>query len=182
MSVNVKAAQADTVYIYTDASFSKSHEIAIIGFACFSSTLEHESVPLMDIGITLSQVNEGNNIRAELRGAIAALEACLIACPKREQVILYTDCQNIIGLPERREKLERTSYISQSKNKPLANTDLYQEFYSLCDQINPQLIWIKGHTSVANYSTESTKNRIQKNFSYLDKEVRKFLRTTISEI
>ena len=167
--------KADTVYIYTDASFSKAHELGIIGYASFSGTTQHESVSIADLGLNISEIKEGNNIRAELRGAITALRSC----PKCERVILYTDCQNIINLPSRREKLESTNFISQSKNHPLANADLYREFYTLFDQYNPELFWIKGHTSAANYSTEINLNRIQKNFSYLDKEVRRFLREYI---
>jgi ribonuclease HI len=157
------------IYIYTDASFSKSHEVAVIGYAIFNSTEEHESVPLAKLKLNISQIQENNNIRAEITGALMALRSC----PKNKMVFLYSDCQTTCNLLSRREKLERTNYISQSKNQILANADLYQEFYRLYDLIRPEIQWVKGHS-------KNKLTQIEKNFSHLDKEVRKYLRKTIS--
>ena len=162
----------DTVYIYTDASFSKNHEIAFIGYAFFCTTQEHENISISEVKLYTFQIQEINNIRAEMKSAIKALESC----PKSKQIILYSDCQTLSRLPLRREKLESTNFISQSKNRLLNNADLYQEFYSLYDLLKPEIHWVKGHTS------SKTLSKIEKNFSYLDNTVRKNLRKAISSI
>jgi ribonuclease HI len=165
MNVNLE----NTIYIYTDASFSKPHNLAVIGYAIFDSTRQHETVPISDIQINIFKIEEKNNIRAEISGALVALKAS----PKNKKIVLYSDCQTTCGLLSRREKLESTDFISQSKGEALANADLYKEFYKLYDLTEPELHWVKGHS-------KNKLTRVEKNFSYLDKEVRSFLRKTIS--
>lgn len=162
----------DTCYIYSDASFSKPHGIAFLGYGIFGSTKGHETLSLSEVEMKLFCVQETNNIRAELLSAIKALNDC----PEGKNVILYTDCQNILNLTSRRPKLEQTNFMSQAKNQPLANADYYRDFYAAADRLNPELIWIKGHSPQRNL------NRIGKNFSILDQAVRRGLRQAISEI
>ncbi len=145
--------------IYTDASFSKTHGLAVIGY-------------MISDKLTIREIKESNNIRAEIRGVIASLSAALSAAPKSASVTLYTDCQTVAGLISRRDKLEKTNFISQAKQTPLANADLYKEFYKIYDQLHPEIIWVKGHTS-------SKDTKIKKNFSTVDKEVRKALRLAL---
>ena len=78
-----------TIHIYTDASFSKPHELAVIGHALFESTHEHETKAISEVKLHIRLIKESNNIRAELRGAIEALRAC----PKGAIVLLYTDAK-----------------------------------------------------------------------------------------
>ena len=158
-------------YIFTDASFSKTHQIAVIGFIIFNSTTEYETKELKDMTIHLHKIQEANNIRAEIRGALFAIKTL----PKKSKIILYSDCQTLIQLPERQKKLEATNFISQSKHQLLKNADIYTEFYSLTSTHHIELNWIKGHTSV------SSKNKNHFIFSKLDKEVRKQLRKYINE-
>ena len=124
---------------------------------------------MAEIELNLVIASEINNIRAEIKATLMALKAC----PKNRNVVLYTDCQTTCGLISRRTKLEQTNFISQSKQQPLANADLYQEFYLLFDQIKPEIHWIKGH------SPDKNMNHIQKIFSHLDKATRKKLRDNI---
>jgi ribonuclease HI len=154
-----------TVYVYCDASFSKSHGVAVIGYSVFRTQTEHDNVLLQDKEIVFCEIEETNNIRAEIRGALAALEGC----PSAGKIFLYTDCQTVVDLPRRREKLERTNFISETKGRELTNTELYRKFYKLYDRARPEIVWIKGHTS-------KKVTNSQKNFSFLDKAVRKKLR------
>jgi len=96
----------------------------------------------------------------------------LTAAQKSESLNVYTDCQTVTGLIDRRDKLEKTNFISQTKQTPLANADLLKEFYKIYDQLHPEIIWVKGHTS-------SKDTKIKKNFSTVDKEVRKALRLAL---
>ena len=85
---------------------------------------------------------------------------------------VYTDCQNLITLPSRREKLESNNYYT-SKGKLIKNHELYKEFYLLMDKYNCNLIKVKGHKK------NSLKNEIDKIFNIVDKVSRETLRVNI---
>lgn len=125
--------------------------------------------------IHFQEIKEDNNIRAELRGVLLALELCRTDF-KDSHVVLYTDCQTVCGLLDRRERLEAGQFVSKAKNKTLANADLYKEFYKLYDLIQPEIVWVKGHTE------KQKANLIDKNFSVLDKAVRQKLRQRVGEL
>ena len=88
------------------------------------------------------------------------------------QIIVYTDSQNIIGLPGRRERLERNDYRS-NKNIRLNNFELYQEFYRLIDQLDCKLLKVRGH------QLAKQKNDIDRLFTLVDRASRKALREDI---
>ena len=52
---------------------------------------------------------------------------------------VFTDSQNIIGLPARRSRFEKNNYISKN-GKKIANYLLYQEFYKITDNIDYKLV------------------------------------------
>ena len=157
-------------HIYTDASFSKNNLTAVTGFILFESDDSHrkeESQP-----IQTKTFKERNNIRAELEGVIFALEE--VTKKKGGQKNLYTDCESIAKLLQRRERLESSAFLSKKTKKPLNNADLYKRFFALCDRINPKVIWVKGH------SRFKDRDLVRRNFSRVDKAVRKILRETVN--
>lgn len=163
------------IFIYSDASFSKEHKLAVLGHMIFFNKTEHEDSQSRRDFVTLVETSEINNIRAELKGAIRALKDCLQfieekSAPINTPVKLYTDCQTVSGLLARRQKLQTTHFISQRKNQELPNKDLYSDFYSMCDLLRPEIIWVKGHT------VKEQRTAITQNFSILDKAVRFRLR------
>ena len=85
------------------------------------------------------------------------------------RVIVYTDSQNILGLQERRGRLEQNDYRSKN-NKRLKHYKLYQAFYSMIDQLDCELVKVRGH-QVANQ-----KDDIDRLFTLVDKASRKALR------
>ncbi len=161
--------ESSVTFIYTDASFDKKHSMAVIGFAKFESHQDHQSTGLSDMELQFEVISEKNNIRAELRAAIQALKSC----PKNAKVILYSDCHSVTQLFQRREKLEKQNFISRSSGLKLSNADLYQAFYLTADQLDLEIFWVKGHSSNKN------SDFIESNFSYLDKQVRKKLRSEV---
>lgn len=163
-------------FIYTDASFDKKNQLAVLGHMIFKNETEHNTMSAVNIPISLFDTYEVNNIRAEIKSALMALSSFLINKTDTSQIVLFTDCQTICGLMERREKLERLNFMSQSKKKLLANADLYQEFYKIYDILKPQIIWIKGHKQ------DLKSDKIDKNFSVLDKAVRQHLRKKIKDL
>lgn len=170
---------SNTLFLYTDASFNPRHKIAVSGWSLFNNLTEHE---LGQSLISKLQIfEEKTNIRAELKGAITALEF-IMEFKKNEthsdlpQVQLFTDCQAVSDLLRRRKKLERDDFISATQDKKLSNSDLYQKFFLIYDKIVPIIHWIKGH------SRDNNRNSIQKNFRMLDQSVRKKLRDSIAQL
>lgn len=85
------------------------------------------------------------------------------------KIIVYTDSQNIMNLPERRSRLERNNYKSD-KMRPLKNADLYIEFFRIKEMLAPVFIKVKGHMA------SKHKDNIDKLFALVDMEARKALR------
>ena len=87
------------------------------------------------------------------------------------KVMVYTDSQNITGLPERRVRLERNNYKS-GKGLALKNEKLYREFFTYLDEFDIQVIKVKGH------KPGREKSNIEKVFSIVDKAARRGLRNS----
>lgn len=188
----------DPTYIYCDASFSKIFQVAVVGSLIFQNEHDHQHISAAEAKINLTQIRETNNIRAEIKGVILALQTFQEDgqtdgqaysqadfqkqsnkpnhCQTKQPVILFTDCQTLSELMRRRKHLEKTNFISKSKNTELANADLYKEFYLLYDKIQPEIHWVKGHTE------KSSQTAQQKNFSFVDKEVRLKLRAVVAAL
>ena len=87
-------------------------------------------------------------------------------------IAVYTDCQNIIGLENRREKLEKNHFHSSS-GKLMNNHELYKKFYEKLDELNLILIKVKGHKK------NSLKDEIDNIFNLVDRASRNALRENI---
>jgi ribonuclease HI len=99
-----------------------------------------------------------------------ALHDIIILAAERDfRLTIYTDSQNIIGLPDRRIALEQSNYFS-SKNKRLNNYELYKEFYQLTSSIKYMLVKVVGH------QVSSNKNEVDRLFALVDKASRRALR------
>ncbi len=85
-------------------------------------------------------------------------------------VLIYTDSQNICNLLNRRKRLEENKFISKSKNTEIKNTDLYRQFYQFFDQINFEIIKLKGHQK------KEEKGKYHQIFTIVDRESRRVLR------
>ena len=82
---------------------------------------------------------------------------------------VYTDCQNIIGLEDRKEKLEKNNFHSSS-GKLMNNHELYKEFFRKLDELNLTFIKVKGHKK------NSLKDEIDNVFNLVDRASRTALR------
>lgn len=168
----------DNYIIYTDASFCHKRRVCVSGFFIFNNFEEHQSGFISTSLVRTVKFEERNNIRGELRGVIYALEALEKTLQKKISaksqkdlaITLYTDCQAVLKLLFRREKLESTHYRSNRKKTVLPNADIYKIFFSIYDRLQPKIIWVKGH------SPSKDQNIVEKNFSFIDKAVRKELR------
>jgi len=85
------------------------------------------------------------------------------------KVIVYTDSQNILGLQGRRDRFEQNDYRSK-KNKRLNNFELYQELFRMTDQLDCELVKIRGH------QVSNQKDDIDRLFTLVDRASRNALR------
>ena len=85
------------------------------------------------------------------------------------KVIVYTDSQNIMGLQGRRDRFEQNDYRSK-KNIRLNNYELYQEFYRMIDQLDCELVKVRGH------QVSNQKDDIERLFTLVDRASRNALR------
>ncbi len=86
-----------------------------------------------------------------------------------DKVIVYTDSQNIMGLPGRRERFEQSNYRSK-KNRLLNNYELYQDFYRMTDQLHCKFVKVHGH------QVSKQKDDIDRLFTLVDRASRNALR------
>ncbi len=163
-----------THYIYTDASFAHQQKTACIGFLVFRDQKSHAANIFANATLHTSIISEKNNIRAELRSFILAVNS--VNSDPENKLTVYTDCQAISALLSRREKLQNADFKSLGSGKMLSNADLYQEFFALNDSVNWQIIWLKGHKAQGDRTCDD------KNFRYLDQCVRKSLRTYLKNL
>ena len=105
-----------------------------------------------DAGLPLEELESHVQVRRFEQTSSTRLELQTLLWARQElqplagKGIIYTDSQNIVGLPGRRERLEHRAYLS-SKNRLLKNHDLYREFFRLADLCNYELVKVRGHVA-----------------------------------
>ncbi|SHN93319.1 hypothetical protein BHECKSOX_2 [Bathymodiolus heckerae thiotrophic gill symbiont] len=116
--------------------------------------------------IKVQRFEQTSSTKLELQTLLWALsDIQALGC----KVVVHTDSQNIIGLPGRRERLEKNEYRSKN-NKLLNNYELYEEFYRISDQIDFQLVKVRGHQATRH------KDEIDRLFTLVDRASRNALR------
>lgn len=152
------------IYLFTDGSVNPQSKI---GFGAF--------LIVEDIAISpdeakklvkLKQFEDTSSTKLELQILLYTLTK-LEKIKKR--VIVYTDSQNIIGLPDRRLRFEENKYISNN-GRLIDNHELYKEFYRITGLLNCHIVKVKGHKN------SSLKNKIDLLFTLVDRAARNGLR------
>lgn len=126
--------------------------------------------------VKVRRFEQTNSTRLELQTLLWALdETNVLANDHGLALTVYTDSQNIIGLPGRRTRLEESNYFS-SKNNQLNNYELYQEFYRLNSSLTCEFVKVIGH------QPSSKKYEIDKLFSLVDQASRRSMRRDFQRI
>jgi len=138
-----------------------------IGYGAYLAVSDSElSLDELRTQVKVQRFEQTSSTKLELQTLLWALGDIQISGDK---VTIYTDSQNIVSLPQRRERLEQTDYYS-NKNIRLNNFELYQQFYRLIDQLNCKLVKVRGHKRT------KQKNGIDRLFTLVDRASRKALR------
>jgi ribonuclease HI len=155
------------IYLFTDGSVNPQSGIGFGGYLLLddlntvASELEKE--------IKVKKFNNTSSTKLELETLLWALNDIT---SKNHNIVVYTDCQNIIGLKDRRVRFENNNYLT-SKGKQIKNHELYKEFFKLVDILDCEFIKIKGHKK------SSIKNEIDEIFTLVDKATRNALRMNL---
>ncbi|MBT3812487.1 MAG: ribonuclease H [Gammaproteobacteria bacterium] len=154
----------DELMLFTDGSVNTHSKIGYGAYlAVFDRKLSLESLKKK---VKVKRVEQTSSTKLELQTLLWALsDIQTLGC----HVVVHTDSQNIIGLPGRRERLEAREYYSKN-NKRLNNYELYEDFYRISDQIDFELVKVRGH------QVTSQKNEIDKLFTLVDRAARNALR------
>ena len=152
------------VYLFTDGSIHPQSAVGFGGYLLLD-ILEF-STSKTEYEIKVKKFENTSSTKLELETLLWALNDIGL---QNSKIIIYTDCQNIIGLKDRRERFEKNNYIT-SKGKEIRNHQLYKDFFKVTDSLDCEFIKVKGHKK------SSTKDEIDKIFTLVDKATRNALR------
>jgi len=159
----------EIVKLFTDGSVDPKSKI---GYGAYLALFENgTSLDLLRSRVKLQRFEQTSSTKLELQTLLWALGDL---DTRGRRVVVYTDSQNIMGLPGRRERLEQSLYQSK-KNKPIHNHELYQAFYRRMDQLEIQFVKVRGH------KRSIQKDEVDQIFTLVDRASRNALRTENGE-
>ncbi len=155
----------DDLMLFTDGSVNTHSKI---GYGAYLAIAESGlSLDLMRTRVKVMRFDQTSSTKLELQTLLWALGDIQTA---GISVIVYTDSQNIMSLPGRRERFEQNDYHSK-KNKRLKNFELYQEFFRITDLLDCDFIKVRGHR------VAKDKDDIDRIFTLVDRASRIALRS-----
>jgi ribonuclease HI len=155
------------IKLFTDSSVNPQEKIGFGAYLLLDD--ENESFEDFKDNIKIKRFENTSSTKIELQTLLWALEELKEIADKNTIVEVYTDCQNIIGLENRRDKLEKNHFCTSSK-KLINNHELYKDFYEKLDELNLTFIKVKGHKK------NSLKDKIDNIFNLVDRASRSALR------
>ena len=155
------------IHLFTDGSVNPQSGVGFGAYLLINDL--NAIVSELEKEIKIRKFNNTSSTKLELETLLWALTDI---SSNNNKILIYTDCQNIIGLKDRREKFEKNNYIT-GKGKQIKNHELYKKFYNLVDTLDCEFIKVKGHKKT------SIKNEIDEIFTLVDKATRTALRNSI---
>ena len=151
-------------FLFTDGSVNPCKNI---GFGAYLHVKENDDYDASwNQNVKVKKFGSTSSTKLEIETMLWALKE-MSSCDGA--LIVFTDCQNILDLQARRERLEANDYLT-AKNKKIANHELYKEFYKITDTLKCQFIKVKGH------KPKNNKDDIDKFFTLVDRASRNALR------
>lgn len=155
------------IYLFTDGSVNPQSGV---GFGAYLLLENIESFYIeIEEKIKIKKFDKTSSTKLELETLLWALDDENL---QNFKMVVYTDCQNIIGLGDRRDRFEKNNYIT-AKGKLIKNHELYKGFFKRVDILDCEFIKVKGHKK------SSAKNEIDKIFTLVDKATRNALRNIV---
>ncbi|MFT6897735.1 MAG: ribonuclease HI [Paraglaciecola sp.] len=154
--------------VFTDGSVNTRLKVGYGAYLVVSD--QSASIDSLIDRVKVKRFEQTSSTKLELQTLLWSLGETIALTGQRDiSLTVYTDSQNIIGLPGRYSRLEQANYFS-SKNKRLNNYELYQEFYRLTSIIKCTFVKVVGH------QVSSHKDEIDRRFGLVDRASRLALR------
>ena len=155
----------DSLMLFTDGSVNTQSKI---GYGAYLVVLDSErSSNGLNSKVNVKRFVETSSTKLELQTLLWALGEIQVV---HRNIVVYTDSQNIMGLPGRRDRFEQNNYRSKN-NKLLNNHELYRRFFEVIDQMNCDFVKVQGHLK------SNHKNEIDQIFTRVDRASRNALRS-----
>lgn len=157
----------NSISIFIDGSLSPQKKIGYGAYLLLNEELVYDEK--LKKNVILKRFENTSSTKLEIETFLW----CIKEIDKKDiKIDIYTDCQNLVELQSRQERLEKNNYHS-SKGKLLSNSELYKEFFLLIKKYNCNFIKVKGHKK------NSLKDEIDKIFNIVDKASREALRNDL---
>ncbi|MCH9814083.1 MAG: ribonuclease H [Epsilonproteobacteria bacterium] len=153
------------IKLFTDGSV---HPQSKIGYGAYFILYDRQDMSDAQ-AIQTKRFEDTSSTKLELQTLLWALEEMPLS---QSEVMIYTDCQNILSLEGRRLRFEQTNYHTKS-GKRIINHQLYRAFYKLTDVIPCTFIKVRGHKATRN------KDGIDRLFTLVDRASRDALREAL---
>ncbi len=154
----------EEIMLFTDGSVDTNSNIGIGAYLLVTDS--ETSINKLSNQVRLKRFENTSSTKLELETLLWALNEIQIIDKK---IVVYTDSQNTVGLPGRRERFEQNNYRTK-KNERIKNYKLYQEFYRISDVLNCEFIKVRGHQK------SLQKDEIHEIFTIVDRASRRALR------
>jgi len=153
-----------TILLFTDGSVDVQSKIGYGAFLAFQETEEiPENLPEL---VNTKRFENTSSSKLELQILLWALQNIE---PVNSKIVAFTDSQNIVGLPARRQRFEKNDYHNK-KGELIKNHQLYKDFFQQTDKLNIEFVKVKGHRKTVQ------KDNIDKIFTVVDRASRRALR------
>ena len=160
----MKDLRMNELFLFTDGSVNVQSKIgygAYLGLSDIGASLD-----LLETRVKVKRFEPTSSTKLELETLLWAVgDIDSSGC----RVTVFTDSQNIVGLPSRRERFEKNDYRSK-KNRRLNHYKLYQAFFRLTDRLCCDFVKVRGH------QVSRDKELIDQFFTLVDRASRKALR------
>lgn len=155
-----------TLFLFTDASVDPQTKIGYGAYLLIPEFSLEAPISKHKTSVKTKKFKDTTSSKLELETLLWALGKIPT---KKCKIIVYTDCQNIISLKAREERIVKNNYMSR-KNTLIRNHELYRKFYNITDRYECDFIKVKGHKK-----TED-KDIVDTLFTLVDKASREALR------
>ena len=130
------------INLFTDSSLGPYNKIGFGAYLILND--ENESLEELNEHIKIKRFENTSSSKLELQTLLWALEEI---ANNNISIEIYTNCQNIIGLENRRKKLEKNHFYSTS-GKLMNNHDLYKDFYLKLDELSLSFIKVNERNTL----------------------------------
>jgi len=152
------------IRLFSDGSVNTQTNV---GFGAYLIVPENATLEALEtLHVKVKAFTQTSSTKLELQTLLWALDEVKNLA---DEIMIYTDSQNIIGLPSRRERFERNGYATKQK-KVHEHAALYQTFYRVMDELKCSLVKVKGH------KLSCDKDEIDRYFTLVDRASREALR------